>query len=422
MRAFLFAITLTALGPWNLALGPSASAATGPLVLQMADGSYYHPASGQSSMSREELLAKVGAPANAPVVSFEPIPVPPADTRLQDAITRGRALLQSRIDEAKKKGTKAKIVASPPSAVYVTLAVWEEATDKISKIVVRKQGMKVALLSSEVDTPVTVRRDNGVNSEYNLRLGLKTVAVDYTVAMIQPSGKYALEDVVYTPYSRLIHTPEIVAAGRKALDGMIDRAYEDLVARKVMSLTYRDRPLVDVIPKEFAKAIILIEHVSPAALVGTETPERAVEQMYVTVAVNGDAAYAYSRSPAGAKGMVQFIPTTYKSMTRFTGLGLDPNFETAMTKPVNAIKAEVAYLDTELASMPLSVRDLYNVDKFRVLEYLAAAYNGGGARVRTAIKYWGDGWSDQQATNSLRNETIQYIKKLRAAKDILRSV
>jgi hypothetical protein len=212
-----------------------------------------------------------------------------------------------------------------------------------------------------------------------------------TVKKRQP--RYQLEDVVYTPYSEALLTPEMVALGQQTLRANIARAMEALRAGGVRSRAFPDRLVSDVIDPKLPEAIAVIEHLGEASLLGSNAAS-AAGSFYVVVAANQDSAYAYSRSSAGARGLVQFIPSTYALMTKRSDLGLIKDFEAGMSDPVNAIKAQIAYLDAELASMPLAIKDLYSVDPARVDEYLAAAYNGGGGRVRKAIKAFGDDWSN----------------------------
>jgi hypothetical protein len=73
-------------------------------------------------------------------------------------------------------------------------------------------------------------------------------------------------------------------------------------------------------------------------------------------------------------------------------LGLVPDFRAGMSDHRNAVKAQVAYLDMDLAGMQ-DVREIFLTDKARAAEYLAASYNGGSVRVRRAAAAFGDEWS-----------------------------
>lgn len=397
-----------------------------PILGPMSDGKYFTPYNGgMTDLQKEHLISRItavqaGAPdpgtsATAPTDAAtstvvdpwadtatpppapEPVPAPAPPTLLS-AIQRARQMLQARIDEDAAK--KPQVVTSTDVWVDVTLAVWNERTDEIALVHAGKSGAKLDV-DKNADVGISVRFNNGVNTQFAVDDGDKMVVAvrypifkDVTVKKRYP--KYELQDVVYTPYSAALQTPELVAAGEQTLRANIAEASAQLRAAGVMSRAFHDRSVVDVIDPKLVEAIAVIEHLGESALLGPDA-RTAQESFYVVIAANQDDAYAYSRSTAGARGLVQFIPSTYALMAKRPDLGLIKDFGAGMSDPVNAIKAQIAYLDAELADMPLSVRDLYAVDPARVDEYLAAAYNGGGARVRKAIAGLGDDWSSDPA-------------------------
>lgn len=424
--------------------GASAAHASdcGPGILQMADGRWYHLASGTSAGTCTNLLNAI-SPAPTPeipaVEALTPAAPPIAFGTVRSAVERAKIMLQARVREL-NEGQKPKIVTTYDLWVDITLAVWDPSSDAIALIEARKNGFRV-----EAPIPVKVKRNNGVNSEFLLEdpddvvVGVRyPVFRDVSVSSRKP--RYRLEDVVYVPYSSKLHTPEMVAWGKETLDANVMKAYAQYRELGVRSRAFPDRLLVDVISPEQLEAIAVIEHLSEGSLLGANG-RIAMESVYIVLAGNQDDAYAYSRSSMGAKGLFQFIPSTYKLMVARKNLGLDPDFETGMAAPINAIKAAVAYLDAELAGMPLAVKDLYYVNNDRVIEYLAAAYNGGGTRIRRSVNQWGDAWSETHATEiaaasrkhgsrsvivtkmknaTLRDETISYVKKLRQTLAMLR--
>jgi len=370
----------------------------GPGIFQMADGRYYHLSSGRLSDSCGSLLQSLGMPA--PEEDATGTPSESANTfPLIDAVRRARQMLQAAIDADVAAGKKQPVVTTYDTWVDVTLAVWNSRTDEISLIHAGKNGAKLDV-DEGADVGIDVRFSNGVNTHFALDDGDKiVVAVRYPIfkdiSVSKRKPRYQLQDVVYSPFSEPLRTPEIVALGQATLRANIEEAMSQYRAAGIMSRAFRDRLLVDVIDPELLEAIAVIEHLGEKAVLSD--PERASGSFYAIVATNEDDAYAYSRSSAGARGLVQFIPSTYALMVKRSELGLIKDFEDGMSDPVNAIKAQIAYLDAELASMPISVKDLYAVDRWRVDEYLAAAYNGGGARVRKAIAAFGDEWSADPA-------------------------
>lgn len=369
-------------------LAVPAARAEEPLILEMADGRFYHPDSGTLGASKDEILRRL-----SPIVIESAAPPAPP---LRNAIERARVLLERRVAEELARNPEPDVVTRFDVWVEVTLAVWNARTDEIRLVEARKNG--AGLRFDGADPGISVRRNNGVNSEFALDDGDQVVVgvrypifKDISVSKRKP--RYELHDVVYIPYSSRLHVPEMVAWGRETLRTRIGMAYGALRAGGIRSRAFPDRLLTEVIDPELVEAVAIIEHLSEGSMLGPNSLA-AMESVYIVVAGNQDDAFIHSRSSAGARGLVQFIPGTYALMAKRKELGLIQDFEKGMNDPVNAIKAQIAYLDAELAGMPLVVKDLYAVDKDRVNEYLAAAYNGGGTRVKRAIAAWGDRWSE----------------------------
>ncbi len=427
--------------------------AESPRVFEMSDGRFYDPASGLIAESPSALL-KAMETANPPLdatqnatsspaaslsdtpVSWQPLPT------LENAVIRARRELQERLKSAPK--TKTEVVTSYDVWVDVTLAVWNSRTDEIQYVEARKNGTGLKFDDAPGDYTISVKKTNGVNSNFAVDTADRVVvAVRYPIfkdiSVSKKKPRYELQDVVYTPYSSALQTGEMVEWGKNTLRGEIVAAYEALRASGVRSRAFPDQLMVDVIDPKLVESIAIIEHVGLAALSGPDA-DIAMGAFYVTMAGNQEDAYIYARSSAGALGLVQFIPSTYAMMAKRKELGLISDFTSGMSDPVNAIKAQTAYLDAILASMPLAVKDLHYVDPLRVDEYLAASYNTGETRVKKAIKQWGDEWSEPHAAeisalakkkgaksaavNTMKNatllaETVTYVKKLRQALKLL---
>ncbi|WKZ29248.1 MAG: transglycosylase SLT domain-containing protein [Patescibacteria group bacterium] len=427
--------------------------AEGPLMLEMADGLFYNPASGLLAESRGALLKLIEAQAphvvavETPAAPAVPEPAAPESVdglapTLQNAVLRARAALQERIDTAEK--TKPDVVTSYDVWVDVTLAVWNAQTNEIQYVEAKKNGTKIQFADAPDAYAISVKRTNGVNSTFVVDTPERVVvAVRYpifkNISTSKTKPKYELHDVVYTPYSDGLHTAEMAAWGKNVLRLEILAAYDALRSTGVRSRAFPDRLVADVVDPHLVEAIAIIEHVGLGALSGPNA-EEAMDAFYVTMGGNQDKAYIYARSSAGALGLVQFIPSTYAIMAKRKELNLISDFTKGMSDPVNAIKAQIAYLDAILASMPLAVKDMHYVDPARVDEYLAAAYNTGETRVKRAIKQWGDTWSEPHneeiaalakrygarsaAVNTMKKatllpETVTYVKKLRQALKVL---
>ena len=388
MKGFFQGIALTvAIGAFGFAGFAQAKS------IQMQDGRWLDTETGLTGESQAEVTSD--ATSSAPLAMIEASP----SIGLRDAVTRARVLLQEHLDATRPK--KPKTVASKNAWVDVTLAVWNSGTGEIKLVSAKKDGN--SLKESDPDLEVAVSRTNGINSQYAVDDGsgkIFVVGVEYPILTEKVISKhkkvYTLNDVLYVPYSDKLQVPEMVAWGAQTLDGYVSDVYGQLREQGIMSRAMPGRLLADVIDPNLVKSIVFIEHAGNGVTVND--PKGVTDAIKVVLAANQGNAYAYSVSVAGARGLVQFIPSTYKLMTRRNDLGLIKDFVAGMTDPHNAIKAEVAYLDAELANMPADIRALADTDMPKLDTYLAAAYNGGGGRVHKAIAAFGESWADSHSS------------------------
>lgn len=243
----------------------------------------------------------------------------------------------------------------------------------------------------EVLTPgfiLSMRRENGINSDISCidPAGGKVVAVKYPVS--NEGNRFGPgEDViqaVYTPYSAEIKTEEVIKRGIEVQNGFIEKAYSRLRERGVLSRAFPGRRVVDVIPKDVLRVLLLNEHIDPSEFTSPGMTKPLAERVLIVIGTNRDKAYAYSVSPAAARGLVQMIPSTYSMLlNRYTSAGLRSNFAQAMGDPVNAVMAQVLLCDSDWES----IRARNDMPADRVGPYLAAAYNGGVGRVLTVLSH-----------------------------------
>lgn len=386
-------------------------------IFRMSDGRYFHPASGMLASSEAEIYAAEGL--SYPPVG-EAVTDPTRNTPLIRAVDRAKRELEERI---KRDEATYGIKTTPTDDIWadVTLAVWNKATDEIRYVDAKKRGTSLEIASGNED--IFVRNTNYINSEYAIKdPNSLVVAVRYPILeSIEKNGvvaHYELHDEAYAPYSRDVHTPEAIEAGESYLNRTIDKAFDEMKSASVPSRAYLGQQMADVVDKDLIKSILTIEHSDLWTL--QNDPKYAVERVLVTLGLNTEDTYNYSRSSAGAFGLAQFIPSTYASFAARTHLGLIPEFEKGLKDHVNAVRATAAHLDDSLASLPSSVR-VAGMNDDKVKEYLAAAYNGGYSKVRTAIQIWDEQISGVYAPHEIRTrsrlypETINYVKKLRQA-------
>jgi hypothetical protein len=132
-----------------------------------------------------------------------------------------------------------------------------------------------------------------------------------------------------------------------------------------------------------------------------------VREVLTIIGANTTNAYAYSRSPAGARGLFQFIPDTYKRIARrYPRAGLKMDFVEGCTDHVNAAKASLLLFDADLDSLPENRLATLRNNVHETGRYLAAAYNCGAKRVYRSAKNCRSTWTCQ-----LPEETKIYLKK-----------
>ncbi len=291
------------------------------------------------------------------------------------------------------------------------LAIWEPGRD-IEYVDIKKKGTSLKCAEA---CPVKVTFSNGLNSTFTVlnRPQAMVVALRYPLYLEQGTGKkktYRVEEVVYTPYSPSLRSQELVDAGKAYFNKTINQVFVDLNQKGIRSKAFSDRPLTQVVDEQLAKAIMTIEHADTAAL--TKDPDHALDRFYILLATNEDQAFGYSRSSAGALGVAQFMPKTYKAMVaRNPQLKLEPDFEIAMRSVSTSLKAQMLYLDTLLTELPIDARLGYFEYPQESREFMVAAYNGGAGRIRLAMSFWMQA-TGAQATSFSLIERKQRLREL----------
>jgi len=399
-------------------------------VFRMQDGRYFHPSSNTITANLEEIIQKTGSVAPAAVIPVPSSAAPDsassiAASPLMAAIQNGRQRFSDELAAQRAADTFETMTAEDSDWRRVGLAIWDPKTNALRFINVMKNGVKLKMISDDI-TGLRVTFANGVNSTFRSDRGEVVVAVRYSISKsigTKKQPKFKNWDVLYTPYSAGIHTPEMVRAGTVFVDASYAKAMEEIRASGAKSKAYPEKTLAEATDLELAKLIIMIEHVDNTSVQADAL--RQVERFLVTMAANKEDAYAYSRSPVGALGTVQFMPKSYEYVTKlYPSLKLDTQFERAMINPVNAFKAQMAYQDYLLAQFPKESRAKANLFPSFTQELVAAAYNGGAARVKKAMVVWEENLNMKERLHvlersRLRLETAQYITKLRLVRPAL---
>jgi hypothetical protein len=186
---------------------------------------------------------------------------------------------------------------------------------------------------------------------------------------------------VYTSYAPEMDTKTMRAAGMEYLRHLQRLAYMRIKEHDVRSLVDRDATVADRIPTSMVVRLMIAEHIDPLHMkyVGIE---QCIHEVLLTIAANKSRAYAYAKSSAGARGLSQFIESSYQMVrTNYPKALLEPNFERGMGDLRNAVLASVLHLDLELTHLPPHYLDRITDSSQELAAFLAAGYNRNPARV-----------------------------------------
>ncbi len=258
---------------------------------------------------------------------------------------------------------------------------------------------------------LSVRRDNGINSDISCVMpsGGKVLAVKYPID--NKGNRFGARgeviQAIYTPYSAEIKSEDLIERGIKVQNDFIEKAYIALEKRGVMSLAYTGKKVIDVVRRDVLTVLLMNEHIDPSLFKSSGLTRPLVEQVLTTIATNRERAYAYSISSAGARGLIQMIPSTYYLIARKYPLArLNPNFIDGMIDPVNAVMAQVLLCDSDWQA----IRSREDVGPERIGPYLAAAYNGGVGRVLSVFAHDETDWMESPEPG--RKPTMTVTKRV----------
>ncbi len=308
---------------------------------------------------------------------------------------------QKRITLFNRKGRKReKVVSEKVIKPNFLLAVEDLRERKIRQVRITSKGC----ITSGFD--VTKCRANGVGSRFEVTYP-EHMAVLALRTMVHSGGK-SFKEVVYTPYSPEIDTWQVRKAGLDYLMRQIELAYRDLKVRNVR-LTGFDRLVADTTPTELSLVLSIIEHIDPVRFKNCQEGQEMalVHEVLTVIGANTINAYAYSKSPAGARGLFQFIPKTYKRIQeKYPQADLNKAFVPGCNDHINAAKASLLLFDSDLGDVPREWLPALERDVRTIGMYLAAAYNCGSKRVEESARVCGNQW-----TCRLPEETKTYLRK-----------
>jgi hypothetical protein len=321
---------------------------------------------------------------------------------LRDKVAGSKVVREEkRITSYSKKGRKKeRIVSEKILKPNFLLAVEDLKERKIRSVQITAEG------GVSGGFEVTKSRGTGVGSRFEVKYpeNMAVLALRTTVR----ADKNEFKEVVYTPYSPEIDTWHMRKAGLDYLTQQLELAYRDLETRKVRLAGFEQLD-ADISPTEVALVLSIIEHIDPLRFTNCEEGKEIglIHEVLTIVGANTTEAYAYSKSPAGARGLFQIIPDTYRRLReKYPKAGLTKDFVAGCTDHVNAAKASMLLFDSDLADLTPERMSAMRKNLRSVGMYLAAAYNCGSGKVQKSARLCGDKW-----TCRLPEETKIYLKK-----------
>lgn len=337
-------------------------------------------------------------------------PTVPATTPLTDLTYKTLSFreIKAKIAEAKRHMQTRPLATaaanSPMSGESVRIAYHDWRTDEIDYAVISKESFLSVptekLVSSEGGRNLRVRtiRGNGVNTPIVL-IDEKgdthlPLLVQYPVVR---QGKY-IETAYYMSTHPGLVNPEVVSAGKLYVRNIIEIARDRL----------KDRGIT-VSPKiaDIAERLATVEHVDHLRF-RNEPHKNIYDDIFTLYALNEGQTYRYSVSTAGAGGMVQMIPSTYRMVRSWhSNVPLQADFVEGMRNHVNAAQAMLLYMNrtwNDLIASP-TVMDAYTSGIATQEQLMAAGYNSNPARLAGYIKRGGENWA-----NLIPRETKIYLQ------------
>jgi hypothetical protein len=181
-------------------------------------------------------------------------------------------------------------------------------------------------------------------------------------------------------------TPEVVAAGRLYVRNVIDIAREKL---REKGITIQPK-IADI-----AERLATVEHIDHIRF-RSEPHQNIFNDVFTLYALNEGQTYRYSVSSAGAGGMVQMIPSTYRMVRSWhPNVPLNPDFVTGMQNHVNAAQAMLLYMRRTWNDLiaNTTVADAFAAGIATQEQLMAAGYNSNPARLAGYIKRGGSDWT-----------------------------
>lgn len=335
-------------------------------------------------------------PRNTPITSSTPVYIPsPIPSNLNHR-SLSFSQLKNKIAEARRQLVARPIQTAMTDAFLITdfirIAFYDWKSQEIDYAVLTKS----AFLSTTSDKPtissngknITIRtiRGNGVNTPLIVIDGFGQANLPLLVQYPVEKGGRHVETAYYISTHPGIVTPEVVNAGKLYVKNTIDIAREKLREKGI----FIQPQVVDM-----AERLSALEHVDHQRFRNEYHPN-VYNDIFALYALNEGNTYRYSVSSAGAGGMVQMIPSTYRMMRSiYPSINLHPDFVEGMRNHVNASQAMLLYMQMTWNDL-VANQTVYSAIESGIAtpqELMAAGYNSNPAKLSGYIRRGGANWA-----------------------------
>ncbi|PYT01596.1 MAG: hypothetical protein DMF63_01755 [Acidobacteria bacterium] len=356
-----------------------------------------------------EKMAGPAADTNPQITTLSSAPISSSSTSASSsahALSFGQ--MKSKIAEAKRyMQARPLATASTEGTVptdFVRVAFQDWKNNRVDYFVLNKDAFLSVkdekMVSSEMGRSLRVRtiRGNGVNTPIVI---IDDAGETHLPLMVQypvvREGRF-METAYYMSTHPGLGTQEVVSAGRYYVRNVIEIARERLKEKGIV-----------IQPKiaDIAERLATVEHVDHMRF-RTELPQNIFNDIFTLYALNEGQTYRYSVSSAGAGGMVQMIPSTYRMVRSWhPNVPLIPDFVEGMRNHVNASEAMLLYMQrtwNDLVASP-TVADAFSNGTASQDQLMAAGYNSNPAKIAGYINRGGQSW-----TSLIPRETKIYLQ------------
>jgi len=380
----------------------------------------------QSSSSKTSPTLASTTPGS--ILGLQAPPVPPIIAEMDQAKTLLASVnLNHALAPVYKKNKKGKTVltAYNLTAKDIALAILDPATNNVVVTVGMQTGKTMVFKDPAVD--VQLASFNGVNSKFQINTPANgtVIALKYLISNPDSGSKAKIEkglsSAIYVPYSDALSSPDVIKYGADYINGVITKAAAQL--QYLPSRSVPGKTMTDAIPPALIKSLIYAEHTDTTAILSGSDIQGTMDKLNILFATNRENTFNYSVSTAGARGIAQFIPSTYTSLVqRHPEAGLIPDFVAGMSDHVNSVKAMYVLIDDYAGAVRVKAANSFA--EGHVFEYGAASYNGGTARVANAVNTFGTEWDTDHSgqINSLQSEVNSLTGQVKTLKSKIKSV